>query len=146
MFETFHTPGFYVGVQCILATYSSGRTTAVTLDIGEGVSQVVPIYDGSILTHAAQRIHLAGQDVTDYLSRLLKENTSYFIDAEKATVEDIKVKHSYAALNYEEQMKAIRSQTKQKEAYTLPDGEMIALGDETFRCTECLFQPSLAGK
>jgi hypothetical protein len=38
MFEAFNTPAFYVGIQAVLSLYSSGRTTGIVLDAGDGVS------------------------------------------------------------------------------------------------------------
>ena len=49
LFETFSVPAFYVGIQAILAVYASGRGNGIVLDIGDGVSHVVPIYQGRVL-------------------------------------------------------------------------------------------------
>jgi actin-related protein len=52
MFEVFNVPCLYVSMQAVCALYSSGRTTGVVLDSGEGVTHTVPIYEGFAIPHA----------------------------------------------------------------------------------------------
>lgn len=44
------------------------------MEIGEGVTQVVPVFDGYSLSYAQQRIDLGGRDVTEHLNLLLRRS------------------------------------------------------------------------
>merc|ERR1711879_449502 len=105
MFETFSVQSFYVAIQAVLALYSSGRTTGVVFDSGDGVSHTVPIYEGYCLPHAVTRLDMAGHDLTENLMRILVERGySFTTSAEKEIVRDIKEKLAYVAINYQEEM------------------------------------------
>jgi len=133
-------------MQPILSLYASGRTTGIVLDIGDGVTSVVPTYEGFAVPHAMQRADVGGRDVTEYLQVLLRKNGHAFhTSAELEVVKDIKEKLCHVS-DLTETAAPEKEETDEGEVkYLLPDGHEILIGAERFRAPELLFDPSIIG-
>jgi len=82
MFEKFQVSSFYLALQQVLALFASGKTTGVVLDSGYSMTSTVPIYEGFALSHAIQKMNLAGKHLTEYLIGLMKEEGTLFSNIE----------------------------------------------------------------
>jgi len=151
MFETFNVPKIYVAIQAVLSLYSAGRTTGIVVDSGDGVTHTVPVYEGFALPHAISRLDVAGRDLTGYMQKILTEGGHAFsTSAEFEIVRDIKEQLAFVAMDFEAALEAAKANKDEdgetlEKTYTLPDGNIITVGNQRFRCPEALFKPSLLG-
>ena len=146
MFETFNVPSMYVAPQALMSLYGTGRITGAVLDSGDGVTYAVPIYRGSIVRKATNRLDLAGSDITHLLRKLLNYNGFSFTAEDDELIRDIKEKLCFTALDYAQELGAACTTRHRIEiSHVCPDGQVIVVGDERFRCTEALFDPFLKG-
>ena len=136
MFETFQTPAFFTANTGTLGLYASGRTTGIVIDFGEGLTSIVPCYEGYSLPHATLKFDINGADLTKYLADLLmKRGYSFGTEDEMKIVREIKEKFCYVALDYDMEFRNPIAE----ESYELPNGEFIKIGNERFMCSEILF-------
>lgn len=159
-FEQFNVPCMYISIQAVLLLYASGRTTGVVVDSGDGVSHIVPVYEGFSLPTSIKRMDIAGRDVTEQMAfnirrtlganfqtssemeivRLIKEKAC-FISKDPARDEKL-----YAGSAYSQHLSAAGAQSNDLfTSYRLPDGRSIQVGVERFRSPEILFNPQLIG-
>ncbi|PHT44419.1 Actin-1 [Capsicum baccatum] len=145
IFETFNIPAMYAANKAVLSVIANGRTTGIVLDSGDSVTHTVPVYEGYVLPHAISQLVLGGRDLTDLLIRDLSLScvlNRYHRDM----ICDMKETIAYIALNFEHEIDKAKNCSKSVEkGFELPDGQVVNIGTERFRCPEVLFQPSLLG-
>eukprot|EP01125_Pyxidicula_operculata_P014460 TRINITY_DN4812_c0_g3_i1.p1 TRINITY_DN4812_c0_g3~~TRINITY_DN4812_c0_g3_i1.p1 ORF type:complete len:363 (+),score=47.89 TRINITY_DN4812_c0_g3_i1:18-1106(+) len=138
MFESFNFPSMYISDQSVLALFSTGRFTGIVLDIGEGVNNTVPIYEGHAIHHAVNSSSLAGRDLTDYLNQELTRRGLFTDSTGYETTREIKEKLSVCP-------QTNPSSSELQKSYTTTNGA-ITVGVEGTLCPEILFQPSILGR
>uniref|UniRef100_H3A015 Actin like 9 n=2 Tax=Latimeria chalumnae TaxID=7897 RepID=H3A015_LATCH len=141
LFENLSAPAMYVASQSVLTTYSYGNTSGLVMESGHSVTHVVPVHEGYNMPHASERIDLAGFNITSYLMELLQKSGRCFTEKGRYIVEDIKEKCCYVAVDIITEAKL--QDTDYLVDYELPDGHIITLGKERFKCPEALFTPTV---
>lgn len=146
MFEKFNVPGLYIAIQAVMSLYSSGKTTGAVMDIGDGATHMVPIFEGHGLNHLTVRLNLAGRDITDYLKNLLmKRGYSLVSSAELEVVRDIKERLCYVTMDTDKELQRAQVDPTIERQYEMPDGQFIRISTERFQSPEVLFTPELIG-
>lgn len=146
MFEEYGFDGVYVAIQAVLTLYSQGLQTGVVVDSGDGVTHIVPVYEGYAMPHLTRRLDVAGRDVTRHLIKLLLlRGYAFNRTADFETVRRIKEQLCYVSYDLDLDKRLAHETTSLVESYTLPDGRVIKVGSERFEAPECLFQPHLIG-
>ena len=147
MFEKYGFAGAHMSIQAMLVLYAQGLLTGVVVDSGDGVTHVVPVYDGFVPQHLIRRLDVAGRHITSYLIKLLLlRGYSFNRSADFATVQQIKEKLCYVALDLDVERRLAQETTVLMEKFSLPDGTVIKLGRERFEAPEALFNPQLVDK
>merc|ERR1719265_729113 len=144
MFEEYGFAGVHVAVQAVLTLYAQGLFTGVVVDSGDGVTHVVPVYEGFAIPHLIKRLDVAGRHVTKYLIKLLQlRGYSFNRTADYETVRQIKEALCYVGYDNELERKLALDTTVLVQPFTLPDGRQIKMSAERFEAPEALFQPQL---
>jgi centractin len=174
-FNKFSAPAMYVAPQAILSLYASGRSTGLVLDCGDGVTHVVPVYEGFALPHAVVRSDVAGRDVTDRLQLLLRRGgCSLTTSSERDICRQVKEACGRVAFSPEAEASAAMGSGPTGGGgggggaagggtaggsgggsrgggggpvaeYRLPDGEVVGVGAACWQAPEVLFSPGLMG-
>lgn len=64
MFENFKVKSFALMNTAVLSLFSSGKTSGLVAECGEGVTYTVPVFEGYALPHAMHSLEVSGLDIT----------------------------------------------------------------------------------
>lgn len=146
LYEKYGFKSIYISIQAVLVLYAQGLLTGVVVDSGDGVTHIVPVYEGYSLPHLTRRLDVAGRDLTKYLIKLLQLRGYYFNrTADFETVRQIKEKLCYVGCDLNLEKNLALDTTILVEPYELPDGRVIKVGAERFEAPEALLDPSRIG-
>ena len=147
MFETFNCASTYIVAQSVLAAYSVGKSTGISVDCGHTSLNFAPIYEGFLQRNSVQHIPIAGKDINDLLINLLMKNDQVIESKmQKQSIIKAKELYCYFAQNYEQEEKEFDNNFEDEiKEWELPDKRKIKIGKERFQSTEVLFEPKKFG-
>mmetsp|Transcript_34742 Transcript_34742/g.56269 ORF Transcript_34742/g.56269 Transcript_34742/m.56269 type:complete len:358 (+) Transcript_34742:244-1317(+) len=144
MFERFGFQAVYVQTQAVLTLYAQGLVTGVVVDIGDGVTHIVPVYENYVLKHLTKRLNVAGRHITYYLIKLMQLRGYIFNrTADFETVRMMKEKLCYVSYDLDFDKKLALETTALVKPYITSDGRTVKLGRERFEAAEALFRPQV---
>lgn len=73
LYEKEEVDSLFFGVQGVFSLYGVGLIEGLVLEIGDGVTQIVPVYNGNRLDFVTERQNLAGKDITNLFRKRLFE-------------------------------------------------------------------------
>ena len=131
----------------VLSLFSTGTTTGLVAECGEGVTYTVPVFEGYALPHAMHNINVAGGDVTRKLIDELKDCNAPVKDEHYQFVQDIKENMCYVSQDYAEELNMMDDPlTQEQRSYELPGNHVIEVNHhKRITAAECLFDPSKVG-
>jgi len=144
MLETYQFSGAKVNIQAMLVLYAQGLLTGVVLDSGDGVTHVVPVWEGICPPLLIKRLNVAGRHITRYLIKLLQvRGYAFNRSADFETVRQIKEKVCYIGYDLAIEKQLALETTTLVSNYQLPDGRVIKVSSERYEAPEVLFNPAL---
>lgn len=112
----------------------------MVIECGAGVTSIVPVFEGLLLTHALINTDYGGIDITNNLKKILAENNYNNIDYVDARV--IKEKMCSVYVPSKEFVYNINNNSESNiKQFELPDGTLVKVNKKVFTdCTENLFR------
>ena len=144
MLEHYQFDAAKVSIQAMLVLYAQGLLSGVVVDSGDGVTHIVPVWEGIVPPTLIKRLNVAGRHVTTYLIKLLQlRGYAFNRTADFETVRQIKEQLCYIGYDLDIEKRLALETTTLVQSYTLPDGRVIKLANERYEASEVLFQPQL---
>ena len=104
MFDTFKVKSFALMNSAVLSLFSTGLTTGLVADVGEGVSYTVPVFEGYALPHALYSMDVSGEHVTQKLLQELQLGGAPVTDDMFDPIRKAKEEMCHVSLDYHEEM------------------------------------------
>ena len=90
VFEKFKVKSFSLMNTAVLSLFSTGSTTGLVTECGQGLTYAAPVFEGYALPHALNYTHIAGQDVSEKLMRDIQENDNRVTNMDYPSIRAIK--------------------------------------------------------
>ena len=127
MFETFKVQRFTLINSATLSLFSTGTTTGLVAECGEGTTFTVPVFEGMALNHAMHRLDVSGLTVTEKLmDELIACDVKLDREQHLELVRNMKEQMCAVSYDYEGDLQQRQDPLSVEDrSYELPGGEII---------------------
>lgn len=120
----------------MLSLYGSGFTTGISVDLGHDTADIVPVYEGGLMSFAHMQTHYASVDISKFLLDSFEERGINLRFRSEDVLDGIK-KQLYLTQDI------AMSRKDYHRTYKLPDGTDLDISLEAFMAAEMMINPEL---
>jgi len=154
-FEMFNFPELLFASSGALSLFGQGSDTGLSVEIGHGITQIVPTISGFCDRSAVKRAEYGGLEVSMLLQKMLCDDGQLLTTrTEFGYVQDVKEKSLFIV---QDPRKSTNRKEKNNDVtyrYVLPDGEILRSGERSINVTremqslapEVMFEPSFMNR
>jgi len=102
LFEKCRVPSVAIFNTAVMSLFSTGRTRGLVVESGEGVTHAVPVFEGFAIPHAIFSMDIAGQDITQELTKRVLDAGIVGDKPSVVTMQKMKERLGTVAANREE--------------------------------------------
>lgn len=168
MFETFNVKGLHIAVQAVLALFAqwnqdvkmeaeetgaacaaSPDLTGLVVDSGDGLTHVIPVADGFVISSCIQEINVAGRHVTQFISDMLTDRQEPVPPEQRMeAARQIKEQHAYLCKDVVAEYQKFdqdprRFKTHEGVFAKTKEKWSVQIGYERFLAPEVFFNPEI---
>ena len=144
LFEKFKIFNLHFEPQSVMSLYSTSKSSGLIINSGEMLTEIVPIYEGYIISDCINRFPVGGYDLTKkFMEKYKKDFEENNVCNKYYMGQKIKEKFGRIFPSRKEYEDMINKNEANKQEYYLPDGNTIEIGNEIYEIPELMFTPEL---
>lgn len=144
LFEKFKIYNLHFEPQSVMSLYSTSKSSGLMINSGEMLTEIVPIYEGYIISDCINRFPVGGYDLTKkFMEKYNKDFEENNVCNKYYMGQKIKEKFSQIFPSRKDYEDTINKNETNKQEYYLPDGNTIEISNEIYEIPELIFNPEL---
>ena len=144
LFEKFQIFNLHFEPQSIMTLYSTGKTSGLIVNSGEIFTEIVPIYEGYIISGSINKFGIGGYILTkNFMEKYRNDFEMNNVCNKYYMGQKIKEKFSEILPSHKDYEDMMNKNEINKKEYILPDGNIIEIGNEIYEIPETIFSPEI---